>query len=165
MKPLNNKDAKKELAIIEEYWGCDLKDLLSEHIILKSSKLKLYLLRRDSVKVEWPQRISQAGLYIASVKDALPRLSVEGSQLIGPRATKQIMDISTEDADQWIRGTKLPVGDEVRGCLIIRCGTDYMSCGHAKENVLTNYLPKSRRIHSSDIDNSAKVAKTTATSK
>ncbi|MBD3318993.1 hypothetical protein GF342_03730 [Candidatus Woesearchaeota archaeon] len=149
---LNNKDAKKMFELLKKQWGCKLSDLLKEFSVILTEKKKIYILRRECD--ELPARIiNSAGLYIANVRDEQVRLSIEGSQLLGPRAIKNVVTLSDEQAYHWIRGQDLPLDASGSGFQIVRhlvgSSIDFMGCGHLKDGVLSNYVPKTRRIHSS----------------
>ncbi len=176
---LSNKDSKKIVEDIEERWGCDLKVILKEYSFNITDKKKVHLFKRQPSTINLQSLYpTTVGIYVASTKDKGVRLTVEGSQLIGPLATKNVLEITVEQAQQWIRGNDLTVegtgltidgsnqtADDRRdnrlpvtsrqppvtnGFVIIKCNTDFMGCGCLKENTILNYLAKTRRIHSSD---------------
>jgi hypothetical protein len=92
-----SRQAKEFLASVKEQWGADWKP---EEAFVASPKGKIFLVTRDLAKIDWKKlRISSVGCYIAEVrekgrdsKDARIRLSIEGSQLIGPLSSINVVD-------------------------------------------------------------------------
>jgi NOL1/NOP2/fmu family ribosome biogenesis protein len=150
MELLNNRESKKILHLFEEQWGCTLNDLLSTYSLALTGKDKVYLFNREIHRIHLDVTINSIGLYIANMKGTQIRLTIEGAQLIGPVATKNIVEISAQEAQVWIRGNDLPKQGSWTGFVIIKQGSDYLGCGHFKEGVIANYVPKTRRIHSSN---------------
>ena len=148
---LNNREAKKILHDIEEHWGCKLGEILADFSMVITEKKKVYLLSRDFTNFKISAKINSAGVYFANVRDNKLRLTIEGSEIVGPKATKNIVDINKVEAEDWIRGKNILGECDVKGYVIIRhkheLGVDYMGCGHYKDDVVTNFVPKTRRIH------------------
>src|SRR3989344_563793 len=146
MKFLNNREAKKVLKAIEEHWSCDLAGLLKEYAFLITDKEKLYMFRRSAFDVQVQSPAKVIGMYVASLRDAHVRLSIEGAQLIAKFASKNIVDIDEKQTGAWIRGQDLVMAGDERGFRIVRSGPDVLGCGYLKEEILLNYVPKVRRI-------------------
>ena len=70
-------------------------------------------------------------------------MSIEGSQLIGKYATKNIIEISDEELRYWFNGE--PLVRDISGFFLIRYKTDFIGCGYSKEGKIINYVPKERR--------------------
>ena len=76
------------------------------------------------------------------------RLSIEGSQLVGPKATKNIAEITEQQAKQWLKGEDLEIKDNhYSGFIIIKHDNYFLGAGKYKENKILNYVGKSRRIN------------------
>lgn len=70
------------------------------------------------------------------------RLSIEGSQLIGDKASKNVVEL--EDDTKWLDGNDINVNEE-NGLKIVRCRKDYLGTGQLKDGILINYISKERR--------------------
>lgn len=151
MKILNNREARKVLKEIEEHWACKLGEILETHSLIISKKKKIYLIHRDFHSLPLDMHINSIGSYVANVRDAKLRLTIEGSELVGPKASKNVVEINDEEAQDWIRGKNLIGERDVSGFVIVKYvhkhGIDFMGCGHYKNDIVTNFVPKTRRIH------------------
>jgi len=141
-----SKELKHLFKQMEDYWG-KLPALFKTHALIKG-KEKIYLIHRDIEHVNLENiRINNMGLYIAEVKKEQLRLSIEGSQLIGPVATKNVYELNDDELKQWFKGGDLTVEGPYEGFVILKHGTDYVGSGKFKEGSILNFVPKARRIH------------------
>jgi NOL1/NOP2/fmu family ribosome biogenesis protein len=85
-------------------------------------------------------------LYFAETGDDRVRLSIEGSQIIGKIATKNILEVDEETAKKWIKGGDIPSEQEFEGFVIIKNGSDFLGCGKYRQKTILNFIPKARRI-------------------
>ncbi|MBD3313768.1 hypothetical protein GF345_04970 [Candidatus Woesearchaeota archaeon] len=143
---LNTREKKAILKSIKEQWDADLK---TDLVFLLSSKFKLYLMNKDfSTLDETKLHIDKMGMYFGEVmKNKEVRLSIEGSQIVGPVAKKNVLDISDGETKIWLHGHNLfrKVIKE-SGFVIIKNNDDFMGCGKVKQGEILNYVPKTRRI-------------------
>ncbi|HSU73288.1 MAG TPA: hypothetical protein VLJ21_05575 [Candidatus Binatia bacterium] len=140
---LASKDIKAIHKMLEEQFGFTGK---LEYGFLKNHEDNLYIVSRDIANIDFKRlRVTSMGSYFGELKKGL-RLSIEGSQLVGPHATKNVVDISKEEMLLWLKGTDLPTTHKHPGLLIIRHGKDYLGCGSIKEGRILNYVPKIRRL-------------------
>jgi NOL1/NOP2/fmu family ribosome biogenesis protein len=89
--------------------------------------------------------IQVAGLYMGERRPNGIRLSLDGAQLIGPRAVRQILALTSEQAAAWLRGESIDVEDSRSGYLIVSHRSDILGCGSLSGGRLHNFLPKDRR--------------------
>jgi len=140
---LNSREAKKILALIKIQWDADFK---TEHSFLLN-KQDLYLITREIAGLDFEKlRINSPGLYFGEIKNDSIRLSIEGSQLVGKLASKNIIDLDDEEAKQWLSGATLDKQSGCRGYVLIRHNDDFMGTGCAKDGKILNFVPKGRRI-------------------
>jgi len=151
MKAINKKETKQILQKIEKQFGCN--DLLSrlDYIFLINNKNRLYILNRDFSRIDSKAlRIDSLGLYFGELKDAHIRLSIEGSQIIGAYAKKNIVELTDVDAKKWIRGEVLDIDESkynnIEGFVIIKNKNNFCGSGSIRNGKLLNYIPKVRRI-------------------
>ena len=143
MTILNSKEKKELFSQIKEQWGAEYH---TEHGLLRNSEDKIYLINHTLSSVDVSRlRINSLGLYIAEWKKNSLRLSIEGAQLIGPLATKNVVEISKEEVGRWLMGEDLKTNPNYRGFAIIKCAGDYLGSGHCKEGVILNFVGKNRR--------------------
>jgi NOL1/NOP2/fmu family ribosome biogenesis protein len=143
LKVLNSRERKNFFKIINTQFDADY----STDDIILSNKEKYYLLSRKWDEV--PDEVLyyyQAGMYFASdMKDGI-RLTIEGSQIVGKTAKKNIMDLDEKQIKEWVRAYDLHdlKGDD--GFYLIRHNGDFYASGKLKEGKMFNYVPKGRRL-------------------
>lgn len=145
---LSKKKAKKINDMIENQWGTRLDD---SYVFLENEG-DIFITSRAIENIPFENlRVNAVGLYIAEIKHNTIRLSIEGSQLIGPSATRNVLEIQPEHVKAWVKGEDIPA-DSMEGFVIIKSGDDFLGCGKAKENKVLNYVPKARRVKETHIE-------------
>ena len=147
LKILNSKEIKEVYRLIEKQWGAELK---LEYAFLKNSKSRIFIVNRDISKIDFSKlRINSVGMYFCEVDELGIRLSIEGSQIIGPKAVKNVVEINEEQTKQWLKGEDLEIEDKgnYRRFVIIKHENDFLGSGKFKDNRILNYVSKSRRIN------------------
>ncbi|MBI4153354.1 hypothetical protein HY497_02425 [Candidatus Woesearchaeota archaeon] len=143
---LNSRDVKGILKKLDEQFGihCTL-----DYAFLMDQHKKIWLIHKDVNLVDFEQlRINSMGLYFAEInKYGEIRLTIEGSQLVGKLASKNVLILGKEQVKQYFKGEDVPVHLDVCGSpfLLLRFGDDFFGCAKLKEGVLLNYLPKVQR--------------------
>ena len=148
LKILNTKEIRNILELIKKQWGCSFK---ADYAFLQNEKGRTYIVSKDIAKIDFKKiRINSVGLYFAEVNGNEIRLSIEGSQLIGPNAEKNIIELNEEEARGWLKGNDLERETKAEGFAIIKHGNDYMGTGRISNNKILNFVPKTRRLNVSD---------------
>lgn len=144
-KILNTREVKRILNWLKEHY--DIKELKIDKAFLKSTKDKIYLISKKISELETKNlRINLIGMYFAKENQKGIRLSIEGSQIIGPKAKKNIAELSKEQIQRWIRGEDIDFKGNLKGFVIIKHGNDFYGTGVCKEGKILNYIPKERRV-------------------
>lgn len=86
-----------------------------------------------------------AGLYFGEYAPNAVRLTMDGAQLIGSYATKQLVTLTTEQAKAWLQGESIEYKDERHGYVIVIHNGDILGCGSLSRGVLHSFVPKVRR--------------------
>lgn len=147
LKVLNSREKKKITEMIGAQWGFRRK---LDYAYLMNRKNKIFLVNPAIDRIEDPKKlnIDSAGMYFGELPNENEiRLSIEGSQIIGPHAKKNIVELEEEEARLWMTGQDLDKETDCRGFVIIKSGTDFLGAGKAKEGKILNYVPKTRRIN------------------
>jgi NOL1/NOP2/fmu family ribosome biogenesis protein len=143
MEELSKKQVKDIIKELERYYS--IKELKLDYLFLRDAKNKIYLINKDYKNITTNMRINQAGLYFLNITKDL-RLSIEGSQIIGKLATKNIYKMSDKDLKEWLKGFDLETDDNSLGYKLMKNKNDFYGVGYFKENKIRNFIPKSRRI-------------------
>nr|MDO8079581.1 hypothetical protein [Candidatus Freyarchaeota archaeon] len=128
--------------MIEEQFGAKINFKLQE-----AGKRKVYAYREYTNLEKQPIEIIHYGVYFGKLDEGGEiRLSIEGSQLIGKKAKKNIIEIDHDKAVKWMKGENLKVESKAQGYVILKWKNYYLGCGKLKNGTIKNYVPKDRRI-------------------
>lgn len=116
----------------------------------RSGKDKIWIRRKNSFSLDLDEfRISRWGIYFCRT-DFMEkvRFSIEGSQIVGPKASKKILELGNDKVKEWMIGHDLRLAEEQEnGFYLIRNKKDFLGCGKVVDNTrVWNYIPKTRRI-------------------
>ena len=143
LKILNNKEIKEILSLIEKQWGEKLKP---DYAFLQNQKNRVFIINKDISKIDTSKlRINSIGMYFCETRNGI-RLSIEGSQIVGPKATKNILEINENQTKQWLKGEDVEVEGKYDGFVILKNKNYFLGCGKFKEGKILNYVGKERRI-------------------
>ncbi len=144
LKILNKKEIKRILEKIKEQFG--VYNFEFDYGMLMNKEGKIFLVSKAINKVDLSKlRINNIGLYIARLEKEI-RLSIEGSQLFGKYASKNVYEVTQEETLLWLQGNDLQCSKEFNGFVIIKYKDDYLGSGKYKEGKILNYVPKERWI-------------------
>jgi NOL1/NOP2/fmu family ribosome biogenesis protein len=146
LKILNSKEIKEILRLIEKQWNAKLK---LNYAFLKNNKNRIFIVNKDISKIELEKlRINSIGMYFCETRNDKIRLSIEGSQIVGPKAMKNIVEINSLQVKQWMKGEDLEIENkgDYNGFVIIKHNNDFLGTGKYKDGKVLNYVGKSRRV-------------------
>lgn len=121
-------------------------------ILLQSGTERIFLyqgsLTEKQIKSLEESRINieRIGIYFAKEQGSEIRLSTDGIHILRDQITKNILELNKEQLNEWMHGQELNIKTDSRGFIIIKHKEDYIGCGKASENKITNFMPKSRRL-------------------
>ena len=148
LKILNTKEIKHIHSMLEKEFGFHKK---LDYVFLMNNKNRLYMINKDFSKIDSSKiRINSMGMYFGETRDGEIRLSIEGSQLIGKDCSKSILELSDKEAREWLKGIDLDKELDDKGYVLIKHNNDFLGCGKAVEKKVLNFVPKNRRLRSSD---------------
>ncbi len=150
LKVLSSKDKKLLLALIKKQWSADFKPELA---FFRNEKQKIYAVHKDIAKIDLSgARINTVGMYFGEQKKGELRLSIEGSQLIGPIAKKNVIELDKEEVLDWLRGEDLQKEGDWSGFVIVKHKDDFMGTGkYTQDKRILNFVPKARRLISGEL--------------
>lgn len=151
---LNTREKKKVVDDLKEQY--EFSGAIEGALMMNKEK-KIFLITPDIAKISRDQdkelRVDAAGLYIGKIEVNGIRLSMEGSQLIGPYSKKHFLEIDEEHLEHWVKGEDFELSEKEQkktgneeGFFIIKFGNDYMGCGQIKNNNLRSLVSKERRL-------------------
>ena len=164
---LSTREVKIITKEISEQWGLSPKTAKLDYAYLTNAKKKLFLMNRELDMLSQNEIIGQltierVGLYFGDQTDGGLRLTMEGSQLIGPQAKQNVVALDEAEVEEWFYGR--PIVKELdmkknkmtgKGYIILKHKNklsgviDYLGCGRYKEingkHQIMNFVPKIRR--------------------
>lgn len=102
-------------------------------------------------KIESEIPIERVGVYFARIVDDFPKLSMEGTQILKEQINKNIFELNEEQLKNWMSGRDLMIKTGERGFLVMKYRNDFLGCGKASAEKISNFIPKSRRLKNKEI--------------
>ena len=145
-KILNSKEIEK---LIEKNYGCKIK--LKNLFITKNDKIWLAAKEINLNKIKKIKRCYRIGIYFGKLKrNNKIKLSIEGANIVGKKATKNVALINEKEAIKFIEGNDIynfkEVNCELNNFIILKNGEDIIGVGILRNGYIENLIPKARRM-------------------
>lgn len=121
-------------------------------ILLKRGAERIFLYQGNFTEQEIKKldyikiNVERVGVYFCKFQNDEIRLSIEGTQILKDQITKNIFELNEEQVDIWMKGNELNVKSNLKGIIIMKYKTDFLGCGKASTEKITNFIPKNRRL-------------------
>lgn len=131
--------------MVQQQWGCSLTLGCG---FLEGKGGDIFLISRDIEKLDLERlRIDSLGLYFGQLRNGELRLSIEGSQIVGKTAAKNVVELNDAEFRQWLQGEDIEKTlTDCSGYVLVKHNTDFIGCGKLKEGKILNFVPKARRV-------------------
>jgi len=154
LKVLNSREVKHILERLSEQYGNDYSKEFSLYAFLMNKDNRIYMVSRNVEILPYHEmRIDTLGIYFGELYKESVRLTIEGSQIIGPKAKTNVAILEYDQMIDWIKGVDIPFDESCgKEFLIIKYTdkntgmTDYLGAGKFKDGKILNYVSKSRRL-------------------
>ena len=142
---LSSKKVREIHQLLKDRFGFDRR---LDYNFSKSGKGRIWVYSKEVDKIRLEDlNVEAVGLYFCFKEKKGLRLSIEGAQLIGKYAEKNVVELDEEQVQRWIRGFDLRVKERLEnGYVILKSGKDIIGCGKYKDGKLLNIVRKGRRI-------------------
>ncbi|MEA2035871.1 MAG: hypothetical protein U9O94_00075 [Nanoarchaeota archaeon] len=145
LKLFDRKDKKRFLEILKKQFGFE--DKLDYNFFI-NTKNKVFIVNKEIAEIDLSKiRINSLGSYIAEYRHDEVRLTIEGSQIIGEKAKKNILELNDPEIKEWLSGKDIDKQTDLKGFVIIKNKEDFIGSGKVSNNRILNYVPKIRRIN------------------
>jgi len=145
LRILNSKQVKQLQQKLNEQFGIPIKKL--PYVFLESTKGKFFITNRKLAEIDINKiKVNNLGLYVAAEDKLGVRLTIEGSQLWGKEATKNILEINQEQLQEWFTGKELQTNQVFNGFVLIKHKKDFLGSGKYTQGRILNYLGKERYV-------------------
>lgn len=139
-----NSKAVKQIMIALKNQFCFEEKL--DYAFLLSKKDKILIINREVDLINHESfRIDALGMYFGKYYNDGFRLSIEGSQLIGPRCKCNVFDLNQRQKHSWLKGEDIEL-DMDNGFVILKSGTDFLGCAKVKNFSALNSVPSARTL-------------------
>ena len=147
-KVLNSKEVKGISSMVRQQWGCGFSSVIGDAAFLEGKDGDIFLISRDVERLDLEHLHAESlGLYFGQLRNGELRLSIEGSQLVGKAAAKNVISIEDNEFRLWLAGNDLE--RDYGGCsgyVLVKHGSDFIGCGKCKDGKVLNFVPKARRV-------------------
>src|SRR3989344_6353952 len=128
LKILNSREIKEIYGLIEKQWGAKIK---LDYGFLKNQKNRIFVISKDISEIDLSKlRLNSVGMYFCEFDSFGIRLSIEGSQIVGPKAAKNVVELDEEETKKWFKGEDIEKEcSDCRGFVILKHGNDFLGSG------------------------------------
>ena len=138
-------EKKQVIADLENQFGIEkIPGMLIEAGREKTRLFTGSLSREELIELDKICRIELIGLYAVKKEDTY-RISLDSIYLFEDQITKSIVELTEEEANQWMRGKDLEKETQ-SGVVVIKFNDYFLGCGKSNGKIIFNYVPKNRRI-------------------
>src|SRR3989338_555604 len=147
LKILNSREIKEIYGLIDKQWGAKFK---LDYGFLRNQKNRIFVISKGISAIDISKlRLNSVGMYFCEFDSLGIRLSIEGSQIIGPKAEKNIVELNDEETKRWFKGEDIEKECEgCRGFVILKNKNDFLGTGKYSNKRILNYVSKTRRVSS-----------------
>ena len=147
IKILTAQETNKIREQLKEQFG--ISNIPGKIIRLGEEKIFLFTGAADEneiEKIEQSAPVEKIGVYFAKIINDEIKLTIEGTQILKEQISKNIFEINDELAEEWMMGRELNIKSGMKGFVVMKNNDDYLGCGKASQEKITNFIPKSRRL-------------------
>lgn len=136
-----NKEFNKIRWFLKDRFNYLLPDFLKLLIKIKGGNRKFFRIYSFSEKIIPKMRFENIGLFMGTWERNAFRVSLEAAEIIGKNATKNFIDLSLKEAEDWLRGKNLQK-NVAQGSYLIKYKNKFLGGGYSDGKQIINYLPK-----------------------
>ncbi|MFX0062254.1 MAG: hypothetical protein ACFFC7_08695 [Candidatus Hermodarchaeota archaeon] len=147
---LEDDDRKKLLQELETIYGIPPDVFNRYEFVVRGKRQKIWIVtsavRKFSILDLKPVYY---GMYFAKKDKTGLRLTMNGAQVFGYAATKNIVDLNKHQYLNYLSGEKIidMKSENLQGYVLLRHKNRIFACGKASKEGILNYVPKSRQLH------------------
>jgi NOL1/NOP2/fmu family ribosome biogenesis protein len=147
---LSKEEVKEIEKIVEKNYGA--KFSLKEFLVAKGKEEKIWIASKEILNFDFSKlNINSFGLNFGKLKrnDKI-HLTIEGSQMVGKTATKNLVVLDEESVIKFMQGMDVKPKEEINceyhNFVIVKYKDKILGSSLLTEEGLKNMIPKSRRI-------------------
>lgn len=143
-KKLAKKEKKEIFAYLQERFGFT-KEFFKEYSYFKTQR-KVYMTTKECVQNLMFGLAETSGLALVR-PNSVWKPTTDFLQLLGKHAKKNVVVLSKEQAEKYVKGQDIDAELNVDSGYVIIKYKEILGCANYKEGTLKNMLPKSRRAN------------------
>lgn len=147
MRLLTSAERRYLIKRLEDQHGVE--DAFDDLVLIRTGQGRIRATTKETYEVACRlRRVQQVGLYVAKMVKGDVILSIEGSQLLGAAITKNIIELSEEEAEEWMKAAPIERSEKIESRYVIaRCGGFYLGSGRvSRDGKIYPQVAKWRRI-------------------
>lgn len=138
---MSSKGLRELECAVKKQFGCGLPEGLAFYVKEEKKRLKVFAYSGSS---EPRLPFAWIGVHFGFLDDGVFAPSIEGAQLLGEGAVKNVVEVGVECARKYFRGEDITLPAEAEGIVLLKTEGKIIAPAQAKDNKLKNILPKSR---------------------
>jgi NOL1/NOP2/fmu family ribosome biogenesis protein len=126
-----------------------IEDAFDDLVLIRAGQGRIRTATKEAYEVACRlRRTQQVGLYVAKIVKGDVILSIEGSQLLGNMITKNMVELSEKEAEEWMRAAPIQRPERIEGKYVVaRCGDFYLGSGRvSRDGRIYPQVAKWRRV-------------------
>lgn len=150
-KKLGRKEKESMFLYIKKRFGLD-KELFKNFGFFKTQK-KIYITTKECLNSQLFKAAETAGLAFLRPNKVL-KPTTNFLQLFGKYANKNVIELSMEESERFIRGEDIEIGKRGpdTGYVVVKYKEHILGCANFKEETLKNMIAKSRRRNIKELE-------------
>ena len=147
MRLLTSAERRYLIKRLEDQHGVE--DAFDDLVLIRTGQGRIRATTKETYEAACRlRRVQQVGLYVAKMVKGDVILSIEGSQLLGATITRNIIELSEEEAEEWMKAAPIERSEKIESRYVIaRCGDFYLGSGRvSRDGKIYPQVAKWRRI-------------------
>ncbi len=148
---LNSREKKGIRKELEEQFGINT---LPDKTFFCLNKKEVYIVNKEAFDINQKElHIVSSGLHFGTFTNNGFYLSLEGTLLLGPQATRNVIHVTTKERDEWLKGQDIEKKDVKKeitktknSFVLLKCNEDFLGSGKIKNNKIINSIEKNRQL-------------------
>ncbi|MEM3807516.1 MAG: hypothetical protein QW413_02805 [Nitrososphaerota archaeon] len=142
---LTEEEKKKVEELLENQYG--ISNALKNYVAIVSGENRIRITHKDVLEFSWKLKgVVNIGLYIAKLAENEVSLSIEGAQLFSSLIRKNIINLTLDEAEKWMRGETLRIENVSNSRYVVAKFDDiFLGTGRVgKDGFIYPQIPKNR---------------------
>lgn len=147
MRLLTSTERKYLIRRLMDQHGVE--DAFDDLILIRSGQGRIRAATKEAYEVACRlKKVQQIGLYVAKMVKGDIVLSIEGSQLLGNAITRNIVELSEKEAEEWMKAAPIQKFERLEGRYVVaKYGDFYLGSGRvSRDGKIYPQVAKWRRI-------------------